>query len=114
MYHCQDCLPTVEISAALSSETAFHLPGASSRAQFLCHAAPRRRSSPVPVPHHAAAHDSAGPARASLIAANIPALVAAAARLPLTGGPGLLLLHVQAHLPAEHYGLMGKSSQGTR
>lgn len=114
MYHCQDCLPAAEPSAALSREAAFHLPGASARAQFLCHAASRRGSSPVPVAHHATTHYSAGTPGASVIAAQIPAVVAASSGLSFTSGSCFFLFHVQAHLTPEHNGLVGKSVQGTR
>lgn len=113
MYHCHDCLPTVEISATLSAETAFHLPGSSSRAKFLCHATSWRGSSSVTVSHHATTHYSTGTPRASIIAPNIPTIIASASGFSFTSGSCFFLFHVQAHLTPEHNRLMGKSFQGT-
>lgn len=112
MYHFQDRLPAVEGSATLSSEAAFHLPGASSRAQLLCHAASWRGSSSITVSHHATTHYSTGTPRTSIIAPNIPTVVASSG-LSLTSSSCFFLFYVQAHLTPEHNRLIGKSGQGT-
>lgn len=95
-------------SLALSRVAALVGPGAAARAEagLLCHpsaagGAPRSAAAAAP-------YSLPGPAEPSWTAGPLVPPVA------LSGGPGLLLFHVQPDVSAELYGLWKKHNQATR